>query len=55
VFSLAWAELFFAMGMIFRRFAFKLYKTDITDVEYKYDFFTPRVKLDSRGVRVLAV
>lgn len=54
-FSLAWAELFFAMAMMFRRFEYKLYHTDEGDVRYKYDFFTPRVKLDSKGVRVLVL
>lgn len=53
--SLAWAELFFVMGMMFRRFDYKLYQTDKSDVRYKYDFFTPRVKLDSKGVRILVV
>lgn len=51
--SLAWAELFFAMGMMFRRFDFELHETDESDVRYRYDFFTPRVKLDSKGVRVI--
>ncbi|KAK2756502.1 hypothetical protein FQN54_005395 [Arachnomyces sp. PD_36] len=51
--NLAWAELFFAMGMIFRRFELKLYETDVTDVKYKHDFFTPRVKSGSKGVRVI--
>lgn len=40
------------MGMIFRRFDYELYETDESDVKYKHDFFTPRVKLDSKGVRV---
>ncbi|CRG87070.1 Trichodiene oxygenase [Talaromyces islandicus] len=51
--NLAWAELFFAMGMMFRRFDFELHETDESDVRYRYDFFTPRVKLDSKGVRVI--
>ncbi|KAJ9382944.1 hypothetical protein DTO063F5_5463 [Paecilomyces variotii] len=53
--NLAWAELFFVMGMMFRQFDYKLYQTDKSDVRYKYDFFTPRVKLDSKGVRILVV
>jgi cytochrome P450 len=53
--NLAWAELFFAMAMMFRRFDYRLYQTDESDVRYKYDFFTPRVKLDSKGVRVLVL
>jgi hypothetical protein len=43
------------MAMMFRRFEYKLYQTDESDVRYKYDFFTPRVKLDSKGVRVLVL
>jgi hypothetical protein len=53
--SLAWAELFFAMGMMFRRFDYELYQTDESDVRYKYEFITPRVKLDSKGVRVSVI
>lgn len=43
------------MGMMFRRFDYELYQTDESDVRYKHDFFTPRVKFDSKGVRVLVV
>ena len=50
--SLAWQELYKTFGTLFRRFEFKLYETDITDVEMKHDFFIPRVKLDSKGVRL---
>ncbi|PGH17714.1 hypothetical protein AJ80_04722 [Polytolypa hystricis UAMH7299] len=52
--NLAWAELYYAIGNIFRRFEFSLHpETDITDVEYKHDFFNPRVKMDSKGVRLI--
>ncbi|OJD24340.1 hypothetical protein ACJ73_04297 [Blastomyces percursus] len=50
--NLAWAELYFAMGILFRRLDFDLHETDISDVELKHDFFVPRAKLDSKGVRV---
>ncbi|PGH02755.1 hypothetical protein GX51_04489 [Blastomyces parvus] len=50
--NLAWAELYFAMGILFRQLEFKLHETDVSDVELKHDFFVPRAKLDSKGVRV---
>lgn len=40
------------MGILFHRLDFKLYETDVSDVELKHDFFVPRAKLDSKGVRV---
>jgi cytochrome P450 len=51
--SLAWAEMNLVMGTIFRRYKFELYETDVSDVELKHDFFVPRVKLDSKGVRLI--
>lgn len=50
--SLAYMELFIALGVIFRRFSFKLYETDSSDVELAHDFFLPSPKLDSKGIRV---
>lgn len=47
------AELYLATAGIFRRVDMELYETDRTDVEVKYDNFTPKPKLDSKGVRVL--
>lgn len=53
-YSLGWAELFYAMGNIFRRFEFSVHpETDVTDVEYKHDFFNSRVKLTSKGVKMM--
>ncbi|KAI2618578.1 putative cytochrome P450 [Hypomontagnella submonticulosa] len=55
--NLAHAELYMATALIFRRLGphLKLYKTDISDVEMLYDYFIPKPKLDSKGVRVLLV
>ncbi|EEH43171.2 uncharacterized protein PADG_07991 [Paracoccidioides brasiliensis Pb18] len=50
--NLAWAELYCTMGLVFRQFDFKLYETDVSDVKLQHDFFVPRAKLDSKGVRV---
>ena len=50
--SLAYAELFLALSMIFRRFTFELYETDMSDVVLAHDFFIASPKLDSKGVRV---
>lgn len=38
--------------MLFRRFKFELYETDISDVEIAHDFFVPQPKLDTKGMRV---
>ena len=46
-------ELYIATATIFRRMEMELYETDLTDIEVKYDNFTPKAKLDSKGVRVL--
>jgi hypothetical protein len=45
--------MFLTMGTIFRRFKFKLFETDVTDVKLEHDFFIPSAKLDSKGVRLL--
>lgn len=50
--SLAYMELFMALGAIFRRFSFEIYETDFSDVELAHDFFLPSPKLDSKGIRV---
>ena len=51
--NLAMEELYVATSTIFRRMNMELYETDITDIAVKYDNFTPKAKLDSKGVRVL--
>ncbi|PGH11422.1 hypothetical protein AJ79_04923 [Helicocarpus griseus UAMH5409] len=51
--NLAWAELYTVLGLVFRRMDFKLYKTDISDVEMEHDNFVPHVRVESEGVRVL--
>lgn len=51
--NLAMEELYIATATIFRRMEMELYETDLTDIEVKYDNFTPKAKLDSKGVRVL--
>lgn len=38
--------------MLFRRFEFELYDTDITDVEIAHDFMVPQPKLHTKGMRV---
>ena len=44
-----------ALATVFRRFNFKLYETDITDVKLAHDFFLPSPKLHSKGIRVKVV
>ena len=53
--NLAQCELFKCMALLYRRFKFELYETDITDIEVKHDFFLPSARLDSKGVRVKIV
>ncbi|KAL7957986.1 putative cytochrome P450 [Trichoderma compactum] len=50
--NLAYVELHVALAMLFRRFKFELYETDISDVEIAHDFFVPQPKLDTKGMRV---
>jgi len=50
--NLAHAELYLALGTVFRRFAFELYETNVTDIQLAHDYFLPSPKLDSKGVRV---
>lgn len=38
--------------MLFRRFTFELYETDVSDVEVAHDFMVPQPKLDTKGMRV---
>lgn len=49
--SLAQAEMYLAMALIFTRFDFELYETDISDIEMKYAYMLPYPKWDSKGVR----
>lgn len=50
--SLALAELSIALAMVFTRFDFELYETDISDVKLAHDYFIPFPKQDSKGIRV---
>ncbi|KAK5046056.1 hypothetical protein LTR84_008513 [Exophiala bonariae] len=50
--NLAQAELHMTLADLFRDFDFELYGTDISDVQFAHDFFTPAPRLDSKGVRV---
>lgn len=51
--ALAYEEVYLATAGVFRRMDMELYETDYSDVEIKYDNFTPKARLDSKGVRVL--
>ncbi|KAI4159529.1 MAG: hypothetical protein LQ342_006530 [Letrouitia transgressa] len=51
--TLAYEELYLATAGIFRRVDMELYQTDHRDVEIKYDNYTPKARLDSKGIRVL--
>ena len=50
---LAYAELYIALGTIFRRFRLELHETTRRDVDPKIDYFIPKPEHGSLGVRVL--
>ena len=51
--TLAYEELYLAVAGVFRRLDLELYETDFSDVNIIYDNYTPKARLDSKGVRVL--
>ncbi|KAI5917026.1 putative cytochrome P450 [Camillea tinctor] len=53
--NMAYAELYIAAAHVLRRVGphMKLYETGPDDVEIHHDYFAPRPKLDSKGVRVV--
>ena len=51
-YSLARSELYVALATVFRRFAFDLYETDVSDVEMAHAYLVPYPKLETKGVRV---
>ena len=53
--SLAYVEMWFALGVAFRRFEFELYQTTIRDVLPTRDFFIGITPADSKGVRMKVV
>ena len=53
--SLAYMEMFLAIGTLFRRFELELCETDISDVKLAHDFFLPSPKLDTKGIRVKVI
>lgn len=50
--NLAYVEMHLTLAMLFRRFTFELYETDVSDVEIKHDFMVPQPKLSTKGMRV---
>ncbi|KAI9791752.1 MAG: hypothetical protein M1816_003562 [Peltula sp. TS41687] len=50
--NLAYAEIYLALGNIFRLYDMSLYETDPSDLEIAHDFFASYPKEDSNGVRV---
>ncbi|KAJ9602459.1 hypothetical protein H2200_013002 [Cladophialophora chaetospira] len=50
--NLAYAELLFAVAMIFRNLELELFETTWEDVEIVHDFFVSMPRLDRKGVRV---
>ena len=51
-FSLAFAELYIAIAMVFTRFEFELFETDESDVKMEHAYLVPYPKWDSKGIRV---
>lgn len=55
MYSLAYAELWFTVGVAFRRFDFELFDTTIEDVTMKHDYFIGCAGPESKGVRMKVV
>ena len=51
--NLAMEELYLATATVSRRMDMELFGTDHTDINIEYDNYTPRAKLDSKGIGVL--
>lgn len=51
--NLAYAELYLMLSTLFRRYEMELYKTDVNAVKLWGDFFLPKAKPGTEGVRVL--
>ncbi|PBP20008.1 hypothetical protein BUE80_DR009152 [Diplocarpon rosae] len=51
--NLALAELYITLAVVFTRFTFDLYATDVSDVQMAHAFLVPYPKWDSKGVRVV--
>ncbi|CZS92511.1 hypothetical protein WAI453_006722 [Rhynchosporium graminicola] len=50
--SLAQAELYITLAVVFTRFEFKLYETDLSDIQMEHAYLVPYPKWVSMGVRV---
>ncbi|RDW77525.1 hypothetical protein BP6252_05578 [Coleophoma cylindrospora] len=53
--NLAWAELYLAAAVVFRKFDMELYETTRADVDIARDCFVPQPKKGSQGIRVKIV
>ncbi|KAH6721507.1 cytochrome P450 family protein [Leptodontidium sp. MPI-SDFR-AT-0119] len=50
--NLAQAELYITLAVVFSRFTFELYETDLSDVQMEHAYLVPYPKWDTKGVRV---
>lgn len=50
---LAWAELYIGLANVFRRVDFELFETGREEVEMASEFFVPKPKAGSKGVRAV--
>ena len=53
--SLAYAELYLATAIVFRKFDLQLFETGREDVDIVRDCFVGKPKVDSKGIRVSVV
>jgi cytochrome P450 len=51
--DLARTEIVYTLCMLFRRYDMELFETGPEDNKVEHDFFNPRARFDSKGVRVL--
>jgi hypothetical protein len=52
---LAYAELLYAVAMVFRRFELEIYETEYEDIAVKHDYFIAMPKVGARGLRAKVV
>lgn len=51
--NLAYAEMYLALSVMFRRFELELWNTDESSVKMQGDYFLPLLKPGTEGVRVI--
>jgi hypothetical protein len=53
--SLAWAEMYYCIGLSFRFFEWELHETTLRNVTFTRDYFVSHPEQDTKGVRMKIV